>query len=172
VDMKAVESSPISIVSLLGNAIIPSSIGMYNYKSIYQGGRDVDLYQSQKALDNGKLALKEGGILIRVSECRSGIGEEAYFNLLASSKTPQEALQRIEQGYKLGYHKAAKMAEIATRAEIWGVTGLAEQDMEQAFIKPFHEVQEALDRAIEKKGEKAKILFLMDANLTVPKLMR
>jgi nickel-dependent lactate racemase len=132
---------------------------------------DVDLYQSQKALDNGKLALNGGGILILVSECRSGIGEEAYFNLLASSKTPQEVLQKIERAYKLGYHKAAKMAEIATRAEIWGVTGLADEGMEQAFIKPYHEVQEALDRAIEKKGEKAKILFLMDASLTVPKVM-
>jgi len=132
---------------------------------------DVNLYQSQKALDNGKLALKKGGILILVSECRSGIGEETYFNLLANSKTPQETLQKIEQGYKLGYHKAAKMAEIATWAEICGVTGLAGKDMEQAFIKPYHEVQEALDRAIEKKGEKAKILFLMDASLTVPKVM-
>ncbi len=132
---------------------------------------DVDLYQSQKALDNGKLALKGEGILILVSECRSGIGDEAYFNLLAGSQTPQDTLKRIEQGYKLGYHKAAKMAEIATWAEIWGVTGLAKQDMEKAFIKPFHEVQEALDRAIKKKGEKAKILFLMDASLTVPKIM-
>jgi len=52
------------------------------------------------------------------SMCRSGIGEESYFNLLASRKTPQEALKRIEQGYKLGYHKAAKMAEIATAASI------------------------------------------------------
>jgi len=63
---------------------------------------DVDLYQSQKALDNGKLALRKGGILILVSECRSGIGEKAYFNLLAGSKTPQETLEKIEQGYKLG----------------------------------------------------------------------
>jgi nickel-dependent lactate racemase len=132
---------------------------------------DVDLYQSQKALDNGKLALKQGGIIILVSECSSGIGEKAYFDLLASSKTPQEALHKIEQAYKLGYHKAAKMADIATWAEIWGVTGLTDEDMEQAFIKPCHEVQEALDRAIEKKGEKARILFLMDASLTVPKVM-
>jgi nickel-dependent lactate racemase len=132
---------------------------------------DVDLYQSQKALDNGKLALKQGGIIILVSECSSCIGEKAYFDLLASSKTPQEALHKIEQAYKLGYHKAAKMADIATWAEIWGVTGLTDEDVEQAFIKPCHEVQEALDRAIEKKGEKARILFLMDASLTVPKVM-
>jgi lactate racemase len=131
---------------------------------------DVDLYQSQKALDNGKLALKDGGILILVSECRTGIGEQAYFDLLASSETPQEALRRIEQGYKLGYHKAAKMAEIATWAEIWGVTGLPRECMEQAFIKPCCGVQEALDAAIEKKGEKAKVLFLMDASLTVPRV--
>jgi lactate racemase len=132
---------------------------------------DVDLYQSQKALDNGKLALKEGGILVLISECRSGIGEKAYFDLLASSRTPQEALRKIGEGYKLGYHKAAKMAEIATWADIWGVTGLDDADSERAFIRPFHGVQEALDRAIEQTGEGARVLFLLDASLTVPNLL-
>jgi len=132
---------------------------------------DIDLYQSHKALENGKLALKNGGILILVSECRSGIGDESYYNLLASSRTPQEALQRIKQGYKLGYHKAAKMAEIATWAEIWGVTGLEDRDLGQIFIKPLHDLQQAIDEAIEKKGEAAKILFIMDASLTVPKMV-
>ena len=132
---------------------------------------DVDLYQSQKGLENGRLALKEGGILIFVSECRCGIGDEAYFDLLAGSRTPQEVLQIINQGYKLGYHKAAKMAEIAAWAEIWGVTGLEDRDLERAFIRPFHDIQQAMDEAIEKKGGKAKLLFIMDASLTVPKVM-
>ena len=131
---------------------------------------DVDLYQSQKALESGKLALKEGGIIILVSECSSGIGDEAYFNLLSSSKTPEETLERIRQGYKFGYHKAAKIAELATWAEIWGVTGLKDRDMECAFIKPFPNVQQAIDKALERKGEKAKVLFLMDASLTVPRI--
>jgi nickel-dependent lactate racemase len=133
---------------------------------------DIDLYQSHKGLESGKLALKEGGILILVSKCRAGIGDEAYYNLLASSRTPQEALQRIKRKYKLGYHKAAKMAEIATWAEIWGVTGLADRDLERAFIRPFHDLQQAIEEAVEKKGETAKILFIMDASLTVPKVMR
>ena len=132
---------------------------------------DIDLYQSQKGIENGKLALKKGGILILVSECRSGIGDEAYYNLLASSRTPQETLHRIQRDYKLGYHKAAKMAELATWAEIWGVTGLEDRDLERAFIRPFHDLQQAIDEAIEKKGETAKILFIMDASLTVPKVM-
>ena len=36
---------------------------------------DIDLYQSQKAIDNAKLALKEGGIMILVSSCYDGVGE-------------------------------------------------------------------------------------------------
>jgi len=129
---------------------------------------DIDLYQSQKALDNGKLALKENGILIMVSKCRTGIGEPTFFELLSSSGSPKKALETISQGYKLGYHKAAKMAEIGTWAEMWGVTDLEDKDMEAIFIKPFHDLQTALDQALKRKGKDAKVLFLMDGSITVP----
>jgi len=131
---------------------------------------DVDLYQSQKALENGKLALKKGGIIILVSECRDGIGEACYFNLLSSSKTPLEVMDRVGQDYILGYHKAAKIAQLITWAEIWGVTGLKGKDLESAFIKPFPDVQQAIDKALEFKGKQAKTLFLMDGSHTVPRL--
>lgn len=133
---------------------------------------DIDLYQSQKALDNGKLALKKSGILIMVSKCRTGIGEPTFFELLSSSTSPQEALETIDKGYKLGYHKAAKMAEIGTWAEMWGVTDLEDKDMNAIFIKPFHDLQEALSKALEKKGRDAKVIFLMDGSITVPMIER
>lgn len=129
---------------------------------------DVDLYQSQKALDNGKLALEKGGILILVSKCRTGVGPPTFFKLLSSCKTPSEALDTIDKGFKLGYHKAAKMAEIATWAEMWGVTDLKDDEMESVFIKPFHSLQDAIDTALAQKGKDAKVLFLMDGSITVP----
>jgi nickel-dependent lactate racemase len=129
---------------------------------------DIDLYQSQKALDNGKLALKKDGILIMVSKCRTGIGEPTFFELLSSSETPGKALEIIDSGYKLGYHKAAKMAEIGTWAQIWGVSDLDDKDMNAIFIRPFHNLQKALNKAIEIKGKDAKVLFLMDGSITVP----
>ncbi len=129
---------------------------------------DVDLYQSQKALDNGKLALKENGILIMVSQCRMGLGGKTFYDLLASSDSPQKVLEMIEQEYKLGYHKAGKMAEIATWAEMWGVSDLENEILHNAFIKPFPSIQDAIDNALEKKGNNAKIIFLMDGSITVP----
>ncbi len=131
---------------------------------------DIDLYQAQKGLDNGKLALKENGILILVAKCRCGIGGKAFADLLGSCSTPKEVLETIDKGYKLGYHKAAKMAEIGLWAEMWGVTDIEPDTLAKLFIRPFASLQEALDAAIKQKGDKADILFLMDGSLTVPML--
>ena len=132
---------------------------------------DVDLYQSQKALDNAKLALNPNGILILVSRCRSGVGHDTFVQLLASARDPQDALDKIEKEYVLGYHKAAKMAEIARWAQMWAVTNIDPELMKSIFIRPFRSIQEALDAAVAEKGRE-KILFMMAASMTVPRLRK
>jgi nickel-dependent lactate racemase len=131
---------------------------------------DIDLYQSQKALDNGKLALAPGGILIMVSKCRMGIGDEAFLDLLASCETPQETLAKLESDYKLGWHKAGKMAEIAVKGEMWGVTDLDDATVNKAFIKPYHDLQEAVDAALGVKGPDARVLVMMSGSMSIPML--
>ncbi len=138
--------------------------------SVVKFPADIDLYQAQKGIDNAKLALKEDGILILVAKCRCGIGGKAFADLLGSCDTPQEVLDTIEKGYKLGYHKAAKMAEIGRWAEMWGVTDVPDEELSQLFIRPFNSLQEALDKALEQKGTNADVMFLMDGSLTVPML--
>lgn len=129
---------------------------------------DVDLYQSQKALDNGKLALNHNGILILVSKCRTGIGESTFYDLMASCHSSSEIIKSIEAGYKLGYHKAAKLAEIGVWAQIWAVTELENSILERIFIRPFNSIQTAIDTALQIKGSTSRILFLMDGSITVP----
>jgi nickel-dependent lactate racemase len=129
---------------------------------------DVDLYQSQKALDNGKLALEEGGILILVSKCRMGVGDRSFFDLLAGCASARDALERISGEYRLGYHKAAKLAEIALWAEMWAVTDLEDTEVSRAFMRPVRSLQEAVDAALEAKGPEARVLVMMDGSITVP----
>ncbi len=136
--------------------------------SVVKFPQDIDLYQAQKGIDNAKLALKENGILILVAKCRCGIGGKAFADLLGSCDTPKAALEKIEQGYVLGYHKAAKMAEIGLWAQMWAVTDVAPEEIAPLFITPFSDLQTALDKALEQKGETASVLFLMDGGLTVP----
>ncbi|MCK5101093.1 MAG: general glycosylation pathway protein, partial [Desulfobacteraceae bacterium] len=71
--------------------------------------------------------------------------------------------------YVLGYHKAGKIAEIDTWAQMWAVTDIKpEKELTDLFITPFDSIQNAIDTAIEQKGKDASVLFLMDGGLTVP----
>jgi nickel-dependent lactate racemase len=136
--------------------------------SIVKFPADIDLYQAQKGIDNAKHALKEGGILILVAKCRMGVGEKSFVKLLSSAGSPGEALDRIGQKYVLGFHKAAKMAEVGMRAQIWAVTDLEPGLLERIFISPFSSLQTALDAARKEKGRDAKVLVLMDSSLIIP----
>ena len=130
---------------------------------------DIDLYQSQKAIDNSKLALNPNGILILVSSCRKGVGGESFIKLLSAARNPDEVFDKIEKGYKLGYHKAAKMAEIMKWASLWAYTNLKPELLNRIFIKGYTNLQEAVEATLKSKGNE-KILFMMDASLTVPRI--
>ncbi|MFC2016348.1 nickel-dependent lactate racemase [Chloroflexota bacterium] len=139
--------------------------------SVVKYPMDIDLYQSQKALENGKLALKEGGIIILVSKCRCGIGDDTFVRLLSACDTPGEVLKKIDEGYVLGYHKAAKMAEMRLWAEMYAVTDLQDEQLVKSLhITPFSSLQEALNHALSVKGEDTEVLFLLDGGMIVPSL--
>lgn len=133
---------------------------------------DIDLYQSQKAIENGKLALKKGGILILVSQCRNGIGDRAFYDHFRRFKDPAALLKITRKRYELGFHKSVKFAELMTWADVWAVTGLPGSELDAIFIRPFSRLPEALDAALKKKGPKAKVLVLLDGSVTVPIVQR
>ncbi|MCL2786550.1 MAG: nickel-dependent lactate racemase, partial [Methanomassiliicoccaceae archaeon] len=130
---------------------------------------DVDLYQSQKALDNGKWALKKGGKILMVSKCREGIGHATFLDQLSSSSDPKVVLENLGKEYKLGYHKAAKMAEIMVWAEVWAVTDLDKKLIASANMRPFDTVADAVREALS-DNPKARVLILMDGSVTIPKV--
>jgi nickel-dependent lactate racemase len=134
---------------------------------------DIDLYQSQKALDNGKHALEKNGIIILISKCRTGVGEDAFLDLLAGADSCKGVLEKLGDEYKLGYHKAAKMAQIGIHSDMWAVTDLEDKIIKKALLKPYSDIQKAVDDAIKeirKKGKKPKIIVMPLGSLTIPKL--
>lgn len=132
---------------------------------------DINLYQSQKALENGKLALEENGIIILVSKCPGGLGQQAFIDLLCKADSPEEVLEFLKNEYKLGYHKAGKIAELATWADIWAVTDLDSTVLKKAFINSCNGIQEAVDEAIKtikNRGKKPNLIIIPYGSLTVP----
>jgi nickel-dependent lactate racemase len=128
---------------------------------------DIDFYQAQKAVENGRRALKEGGILIVVSACRAGVGNEAFLRLMREAGTPEKVIGTARADYHLGFHKASRLADVATSAEMWAVAGVDDQVARDAFMRPFPTVAEAVEAALAARPT-GKVLVLMDAGITVP----
>ena len=136
--------------------------------ALIQEPYDINFYQSQKGMENAKLALKDKGIMITASHCRKGIGDNEFIRVIAGTKTAKEVLSKINKEFKLGHHKSAKLVVTMMWAEIWTVMPIDDKIIESVFMKPFHNLNVALAKALEKKGKDAKIIILLDASLTVP----
>jgi nickel-dependent lactate racemase len=132
--------------------------------SVNEPPLDIDLYQSQKALQDVEFAVKQGGIIILVSSCRDGIGDEHFYKLLTSEKTNVTS----ENSRKFGYHKVVKLTNLLKKTRIFAVTNLAPSIPEAIGLVPYQDAQEALADATRAKGNDSKVLVVLDAATTVP----
>lgn len=137
---------------------------------VSQGGapKDINLYQTQKALDNAKHAVKKGGIIILVGSCREGLGEEVFEEWMRSAKCPEDMICRIKQDFQLGGHKAAAIAMVLKDADIYLVSELEPEFVRQIFLQPFSSVSGALEAAFEKLGQDAKMIIMPYGGSTLP----
>ena len=136
--------------------------------SVARTPMDINLYQAQKAIENGSLATVDGGLLILVASCWDGVGDEAYLNLLGSAASPADVLGKISRGYRLGYHKAAKMALAAGRISLAAYSELGSDVLKKAFITKTTSLQETVDAALASRGPGASVVVLADGTVTVP----
>ena len=139
---------------------------------VSQGGapKDLNLYQTQKALDNAKHAVKEGGIIILVGSCKEGLGEHVFEEWIQEAKAPRDLIERVEKDFKLGGHKAAAIAMVLEMAEIYLVSEMEPEFVKTIFMDPYDTVQSALDAAMKKKGDKATVIVMPYGGSTLPKL--
>ena len=130
--------------------------------------KDIDLYQTHKAMENAKLAVKKGGIIIVVGECRDGLGEKKFAEALNGKLSPYELIEELKNNFILGRHKASRVAKIHLDSEIYLISNLAENIKKNLFIKNSKSLDEAFSEAIKIQGEKAKVLVIPYGGSTLP----
>lgn len=130
--------------------------------------KDINMYQSQKALDNAKHAVKKGGIIILVASCAEGLGEKVFERWMLGAASPESMICDIQKNFELGGHKAAAIAMVLQNARIFLVSDLESDFVKKIFMEPFDNVQSAVDRAFEEQGKNAKVLIMPYGGSTLP----
>jgi nickel-dependent lactate racemase len=128
---------------------------------------DQNIYQSVKGMTAAEATCKENGVIIMVSACNDGHGGQSFYDNIANASSPREVLDRV---IKVGRNETAPdqwefqiLARILDKFTVIFVTDMCDPCM----IKKMHmqhafTFEEALERALEIKGQDATITVIPD----------
>ena len=139
---------------------------------VSQGGapKDLNLYQTQKALDNAKHAVRPGGIVILMGSCKEGLGEATFGRWIQEAEKPSDLTDRVQRHFELGGHKAAAIAMVLASAEVYLVSEMDPALTRKCFLEPFETVQAAFDHAFARLGPEAQVLVMPYGGSTLPRV--
>jgi len=130
--------------------------------------RDIDLYQTHKAMEHALPALKHGGILITVGQCGDGLGVGPFARVFDEGKRPEELVEELKKQFVQGRHVASRIAHIHLNNEIFLVSDLPQSTKEKLFFENFNSVEKAFSLAFDKKGKEATVWVMPYGISTLP----
>jgi nickel-dependent lactate racemase len=130
--------------------------------------KDLNVYQAQKALDNAKHAVRQGGVIIWLAACTEGMGSQVFERWMNEAESPDGLIRDIQARFELGGHKAAAIALVLKRADIYLVSDLDPALVRKMFMEPFADMDQALAKAFSRLGQDAKVLLMPHGGSTLP----
>jgi len=134
--------------------------------------KDIDLYQSHKAIENAALALKDDGIIIALAKCSDGLGENTFAEAVTEGSTVKELVEELNNNFILGRHKASRLASIHSNKKIYLVSELEKRIKEKLFLESYDYPQNAYEKALKEKGTEADVLVMPYGSSTLPNIAR
>lgn len=133
--------------------------------------KDINLYQTQKALDNAKHAVRPGGIIILAGQCPEGYGEHTFEEWLLAADEPADLIERVRRDFRLGGHKAAAIAMVLEKAAVYFVSDMPSDAVTETFMIPYQDLEQAVSDAFVKMGPDAGVIVMSHAGSTLPYLL-
>jgi nickel-dependent lactate racemase len=137
---------------------------------------DLNFYQSVKGMSVAAQAVREGGSIILVAECREGLGLPDYTDLLRSEPSPDRLLRSIMSSDAPRYDQwqVQIQAMVQAKADVWLHSSLSREDVESAHVRFCDDVASTIDELrrlhIAVHGDEPAILVLPHGQLTVPRV--
>lgn len=139
-----------------------------DYAIISPGGfpNDGSLYIAQRALELTKKAVRDGGEILFLAECRNGVAHnkeaEEYFH--QALKEPVDEILAHTGRYRLYAHKPYRFAQLLKRlSKIHVLSNLDDKTLEDIHLSPVKNAQEVVDSWLKIKPD-ARVLVFANAN--------
>ncbi len=132
--------------------------------------KDINMYQTQKALDNALKAVRYGGTVILIAGCGEGFGNRVFEEWIRDARRPEDVIQRLKGGFVLGAHKAYAVATAVKKADVILVSHMRPEDVTAMFFRYAPDIDTAIGIAKEKHGSGFSVILFPDATNLLPVL--
>ncbi len=145
---------------------------LYDVVITGNGGYPLDrnLYQAVKSMAIGEMAVKKGGTIISVNECRDGIGLPSFEKQINLEFAPNEIHKSILEG-KLNatdQWQTQILTRILSKADIYIISSIEPEKLGHIGLKSAPNIKDAISECIEKYGSKLRILLLPNGPKILP----
>jgi nickel-dependent lactate racemase len=134
---------------------------------------DQNLYQAVKGMSAAARIVRKGGTIIIASECSDGIPNGSPYERLLKHSDSFEALFRYitdpTREEPEQWQVIVQMV-IQRRAEVLVYSGLPDEKVLAAKLKPCHDIAQAVRDRLERAGDGARVAVLPQGPLTIPYL--
>ena len=136
---------------------------MYDLVIASPGGypKDINLYQSQKAITHACSFTKKKGVIILAAECREGLGSDSLGDFFTEKNSLQDVVNEFEhQEFMIGPHKAYLLAKQLQIHPIILISKLNAELVKKMFMIPAQSINEAVSISKNLIPENPKIASL------------
>lgn len=133
---------------------------------------DINLYQTYKTLYNAEKATKEGGVIILLSECREGIGNEDFYQTLVNYRDSKEREMALRENYTIGGHMAFHMALIAEKFKVYLISNLPEDEVKKMGMEPVRSLRKGIEEAKSLLGPNPSTYIIPEGHKLLPVLRK
>ena len=135
---------------------------------------DLNLYQAVKSMVIGEMACRDGGVIISVNECRDGVGQESFKELINNGDSPDIIYDNALNG-KINVPDVWEiqvMARVLMHHSVYVVSSMKESEIGNTGLRHAESVEDAIKNGLKELGKLSKdvkILVLPDGPLVLPK---
>jgi nickel-dependent lactate racemase len=135
--------------------------------------KDINLYQSQKALRHVSQVAREDGVVILVAACPEGVGSEGYQAWMADVHSHDEVFARFErEGFEVGPHKALLISQDSVNRRVFLVSEMSPDLVHSMLLMPADDLATALATALAELPKGGRVGIVPRASSTIPHLAR
>ena len=129
--------------------------------------KDINLIQAHKSMEYASRALKPGGVMILLAECRDGYGHATFFNWFRCASC-QDLEAALRKRYEINGQTAWSVKEKAERFRVYLVSQLPPAEVAAMGMIPAETPQQALELALPGLPEDFTAYLIPEGGVVLP----